>query len=224
MLLSRIFVEIFKQKYKNEINDITDLLKNTDFNTFLNMLVRTRNKFDETSKINEELFLLTKELEKGVVSELFGNSLKDNQYGLDTTNIETSIFLAIERIYGKDRNIDLTNIRFSVFYDNHFKGIYLLIGDDKFIIDYRTIGQEIDYAKFRKFSDSGFTKEDMDSYSREYKMDVSNAEYATIINPASRETFIVNNGKLYNHSGEEITIDNYYNYSTSVIDNKAHTK
>ncbi len=220
----KIFVEIFKKKYKNEINDITDLLKNPDFDTFLNMLVRTKNKFNEASKINEELFLLAKKLEKEVVTELFGSALKDNQYGLDTTNIETSIFLVIEKIYSENRNIDLTNIKYSVFYDNHFKGIYLLIGDDKFIIDYRTLGQGIDYAKLKKFSDSGFSKEEMDSYSREYKMDVSNAEFATIMNPVSRVTFIVNDGKLYNHYGEEIAIDNYYNYSTSVVDNKTHSK
>lgn len=220
----KMFIKIFKQEYKNEINDITDLLKNNDFNNFLNMLVRTKNRFEETSKVNEELFLLTKELEKDLVAELFGSELKDNQFGIDTTDIETSIFLTIEKIYNENKNMDLTNIRYSVFYDNHFKGIYLLIGDDKYIIDYKALSQEIYYAKLKKFSDSNFTKEDIDAYSREYKMDISNAEFCTIIDPTSKATFIVNNGKLYNHYGEEIVIDNYYNYTTSVIDNKAHFK
>ena len=43
------------------------------------MLVKTRNRFDNSTKINDELFLLTKELEKDFITELFGNKIKDNQ-------------------------------------------------------------------------------------------------------------------------------------------------
>ena len=42
-----------------------------EFNTFLNMLVKTRSKFDESTKINEELFLLTKELEKNYIKNTY---------------------------------------------------------------------------------------------------------------------------------------------------------
>lgn len=220
----KIFVEIFKQKYKNKINSITDLFNNPDFNTFLNMLVKTRNRFDNSTKINDELFLLTKELEKDFITELFGNKIKDNQYGVDTSNIETSILLAIEKIYSENENIDINNIKYAVFYDSHFKGVYLMIGEEKYIIDYRTLSQDIDYTKFKKFSDCGFSKEDMDIYTREYNIDISNAEFATIINPVSRMTFIVSNGKLYNYHGEEIIIDNFSNYSVDIKGNKAHSK
>ena len=220
----KLFVELFKQKYKNNISDISDLLKNNDFNIFLNMLVKTRNKFDKSTKINEELFLLTKELQKSIVSELFGNEIKDNEYGVDFDDIDTSIFLVIEKIYNENENIDLRNIKYTVFYDNHFKGIYLIIGDEKYIIDYRTLSQDISYAKLKSFSDYGFSKEDIDMYSREYKMDISNAEFATIINPVSRMTFISNNGRLYNYQGEEIIIEKYNNYLTNVFDNKPHSK
>lgn len=219
----KMFVELFKQKHKNNINDITDLLQNNDFNTFLNMLVKTRNKFDKSTKINEELFLLTKELERSIVSELFGSEIKDNRYGVDTDNIETSIFLVIEKIYNENENVDLNNIKYAVFYDNHFKGIYLIIGNEKYIIDYKTLSQNIDYVKLKSFSEYGFSKDDIEMYSKEYKMDVSNAEFATIVNPISRLTFIENNGKLYNYYGEEIIIEKFNNYLTN-IDNKAHSK
>ena len=219
-----MFVEMFKQKYKNSINNINDLLNNNEFNTFLNMLVKTRSKFDESTKINEELFLLTKELEKNIVTELFGSEIKDNQYGVDTSNIETSLFLVIEKIYNENEHVNLNNIRYAVFYDNHFKGIYLIIGNEKYIVDYRTLSQDIDYTKLKRFSDSGFSKEDLDMYSKEYKMDISNAEFATITNPASRMTFIVNNDRLYNYRGEEIVLDNFQNYSTNISNNKAHSK
>lgn len=220
----KIFVELFKHKHKKNINDIADLLQNNDFNTFLNMLVKTRNKFDKETKINEELFLLTKELERSIVSELFGSEMRDNQYGVDTDDIETSIFLVIEKIYNENENIDLSNVKYAVFYDNHFKGIYLMIGDEKYIIDYRTLSQDISYGKLKSFLDYGFSKEDIDMYSREYKMDISNAEFATIINPVSRMTFISNNGKLYNYQGEEIIIEKYNNYITNISDNKSHSK
>lgn len=188
------------------------------------MLVKTRNRFDNSTKINDELFLLTKELEKDFITELFGNKIKDNQYGVDTSNIETSILLAIEKIYSENENIDINNIKYAVFYDSHFKGVYLMIGEEKYIIDYRTLSQDIDYTKFKKFSDCGFSKEDMDIYTREYNIDISNAEFATIINPVSRMTFIVSNGKLYNYHGEEIIIDNFSNYSVDIKGNKAHSK
>jgi len=220
----KMFVELFKQKYKNSINNFTDLLNNNEFNTFLNMLVKTRSKFDESTKINEELFLLTKKLEKNLVTELFGSEIEDNEYGLDTSNIETSLFLAIEKICNENENIDLNNIRYVVFYDNHFKGIYLLIGDDKYIIDYRTLSQEINYAKLKRFSECGFSKEDMDMYSREYNMDISDAEFATIINPASRMTFIVKDGKIYNYHGEEIVLEDFKKYSSTPSESKAHSK
>ena len=188
------------------------------------MLVKTRNKFDKETKINEELFLLTKELERSIVSELFGSEMRDNQYGVDTDDIETSIFLVIEKIYNENENIDLSNVKYAVFYDNHFKGIYLMIGDEKYIIDYRTLSQDISYGKLKSFLDYGFSKEDIDMYSREYKMDISNAEFATIINPVSRMTFISNNGKLYNYQGKEIIIEKYNNYITNISDNKSHSK
>ena len=220
----KMFVVMFKQKYKNSINNISDLLNNADFNTFLNMLVKTRSKFDASIKINEDLFLLTKELEKNLVTELFGSEMKDNKYGVDTLNIEISLFFVIEKIYNENKNIDLNNIRYAVFYDNHFKGIYLMVGNEKYIIDYRTLSQDIDYAKLKSFSDSGFSKEDLDMYSKEYKMDISKAEFATIINSVSSVTYIVNNGKLYNYHGEEIILENFQNFLPNISGSKAHSK
>ena len=220
----KMFVEIFKRKNSGNIKSITDLLNNRDFNTFLNMLVKTRSKFDESNKINGELFLLIKTLEKNLVNELFGSKEKENKYGIDNSDIETSLFLVIEKIYSENKNIDLNNIKYSVFYDNHFKGIYLIIGNEKYIIDYKTLSQDIDYAKMQKFSEYGFSKDEMDMYSKEYKMDIVNASFATIINPVSRMTFIEKNDKLYNYQGKEIIIDELKKYSTNITDSKLHSK
>ena len=220
----KMFVEIFKRKNSGNIKSITDLLNNRDFNTFLNMLVKTRSKFDESNKINGELFLLIKTLEKNLVNELFGSKENENKYGIDNSDIETSLFLVIEKIYSENKNIDLNNIKYSVFYDNHFKGIYLIIGNEKYIIDYKTLSQDIDYAKMQKFSEYGFSKDEMDMYSKEYKMDIVNASFATIINPVSRMTFIEKNDKLYNYQGKEIIIDELKKYSTNITDSKLHSK
>ena len=220
----KMFVEIFKRKNSGNIKSITDLLNNRDFNTFLNMLVKTRSKFDKSNKINGELFLLIKTLEKNLVNELFGSKEKENKYGIDNSDIETSLFLVIEKIYSENKNIDLNNIKYSVFYDNHFKGIYLIIGNEKYIIDYKTLSQDIDYAKMQKFSEYGFSKDEMDMYSKEYKMDIVNASFASIINPVSRMTFIEKNGKLYNYQGKEIIIDELKKYSTNITDSKLHSK
>lgn len=220
----KMFVEIFKRKNSGNIKSITDLLNNRDFNTFLNMLVKTRSKFDESNKINGELFLLIKTLEKNLVNELFDNKEKNNQYGIDNSDIETSLFLVIEKIYSENKDIDLNNIKYAVFYDNHFKGIYLIIGDEKYIIDYKTLSQDIDYAKMKKFSQYVFSKAEMDMYSKEYKMDIGNASFATIINPVSRMTFILNNDKLYNYHGKEIIIEELKKYSTSISFGKSNLK
>lgn len=221
----KIFIELFKKENKHKINNINDLLKNSDFEKFLNMLVKTKNRFDESTKVNEELYMIIKNLEKNIVSELLGISIKEDEYGIDTESIETSIFLALEKIYNENNNIDLSNIKYAIFYDNHFKGIYLLINNEKYIIDYRTIGQDISYGKLVSFSELGFSKDDIDSYSKEFKMDISNADFTTIINPVSRMTFIVNNGKLYNHYGEEIKIENLKVYSSTAKENQnSHTR
>lgn len=220
----KMFVEIFKRKNSGNIKSITDLLNNRDFNTFLNMLVKTRSKFDESNKINGELFLLIKTLEKNLVNELFDNKEKNNQYGIDNSDIETSLFLVIEKIYAENKDIDLNNIKYAVFYDNHFKGIYLIIGDEKYIIDYKTLSQDIDYAKLQRFSESGFSKAEIDMYSKEYKMDIGNASFATIINPVSRMTFILNNDKLYNYHGKEIAMEELKKYSTSISFGKSNLK
>ena len=220
----KMFVEIFKRKNSGNIKSITDLLNNRDFNTFLNMLVKTRSKFDKSNKINGELFLLIKTLEKNLVNELFGSKENENKYGIDNSDIETSLFLVIEKIYSENKNIDLNNIKYSVFYDNHFKGIYLIIGNEKYIIDYKTLSQDIDYAKMQKFSEYGFSKDEMDMYSKEYKMDIVNASFASIINPVSRMTFIEKNDKLYNYQGKEIIIDELKKYSTNITDSKLHSK
>ena len=220
----KMFVEIFKRKNSGNIKSITDLLNNHDFNTFLNMLVKTRSKFDESNKINGELFLLIKTLEKNLVNELFDNKEKNNQYGIDNSDIETSLFLVIEKIYSENKDIDLNNIKYAVFYDNHFKGIYLIIGDEKYIIDYKTLSQDIDYAKMKKFSEYGFSKAEMDMYSKEYKMDIGNASFATIINPVSRVTFILNNDKLYNYHGKEIVMEELKKYSTNISFGKSNLK
>ena len=44
-----------------------------------------------------------------------------------------------EKIYNENEHVNLNNIRYAVFYDNHFKGIYLIIGNEKYIVDYRTL-------------------------------------------------------------------------------------
>jgi len=219
-----IFVHLFKEKYKNSINEVKDLLNNKNFELFLSMLVKTRNKFDNSTKINRELYMLTKELSKNLVNELFGNKIKDNKYGVDTEDIESVLFLTIEKIYTENNTIDLNDVKYAVFYDDNFKGIFLTIGNQKYIIDYKTLGQNINYAKLKQFSNSGFSKDDIEMYSKDYKMDISNAEYASINNPASIVTFILKDEKLYNHNGEEIIIGNFNNYTTSKNDNKLHSR
>ena len=100
----KMFVEIFKKKYGANINSISDLFKNEEFNTFLNMLVKTRNRFVSESKINENLYLLTKKLEKDLAICLFGNEINDNEYGINTSDIETSLYIVINKIYNKNKN------------------------------------------------------------------------------------------------------------------------
>lgn len=206
----KMFVVIFKNKHMGDINSIDDLLGNEEFQNFLNMLVKTRSKIDNSTKVNEELYLLTKELETTLALELFGKQMNENEFGLDTRDIETIIYLTIERIFGNDKNINLDNVKYSVFYDNNFKGILLIVNDKKILIDYKTLGQDFDYVEFQKFSGRGLSQEELDNYSSEYGIDISNAEFATTTD--RRKMFIIKDGKLYNHYGQELELSQYQNY------------
>ena len=213
----KMFVKLFEKKNINSINSIVDLFQNKDFDTFLNMLVKTRGKFDETTEINGKLYLLIKEFEANLVSSLFGNKI-------DEKEIKTSIYLTLEKIYSENNNIDLDNIQYSVFYDGRFHGIYLVVGDEKYIIDFRTLSQDIDYVKLKNVSECGFSKEDIEQCSKDCHMDISHAKMANIFNPVSMKTFIENDGKLYNHHGEEIVLESLKKYSTAISDSQSRAK
>ncbi len=217
----KMFAEIFKSKHKDDITNIDQLLNNEEFNNFMNMLIKVQDKLGN-KRIQDELFDLTKGLEKDLANELFCNKMEENEYGNITEDVDMAIYIALENIYEQDNNIDLNNVKYSVFYDNHYKGILLQVGNDRYVVDCISVGQIIDYAKFENFKEYGFSEEEIKKYSEEFNMDVSNASFATTVLGA-RTTFLLKDNKLFNIYGNEIELDGFKDYKTK-IENDSMTR
>ena len=208
----KMFITLIKEKYKDQINNINDLLQLEDLSKFMSMLIKTRYRGDDNANIQSYLYLLIKNLEKDLAHEFFGNQIQENEYGRDTEDIDLAVFIAIEDIKKSEPSIDTSNLKYSVFYDKRFKGVLLQVDNQYYVFDYRSIGQEFGYTKFKKFTESDFSEEELQYYSEQYKMDVKDASYATVSAALNRATFIMKDNVLYNHYGNPLPLNGMKSY------------
>jgi oligopeptide transport system substrate-binding protein len=82
-------------------------------------------------------------------------------------------------------------------------------------------GQEYNCVESQKFSQYGFSDEDIQYYSKEYGLDISNAEFFTINTTQGIKTFIISEGQLYSHHGDKIETSSLQRY---FIENENQSK
>ena len=122
------------------------------------------------------------------------------------------IYDTFKKIYLNNTDIKLNDLNYQYFNYNSFKGIILYFNEKKYLINSEEISQECNYVESQRFSQYGFSDEDIKYYSKEYGLDISNAEFFTFNTAQGTKTFIISEGQLYSHHGDKIETTSMQRY------------
>ena len=217
----KIFVKLLKNKYSNSTFDIKSFLLSDEITCFMDLLIQTkiRGEDDSQAHTNQELYVLLRELEINLIRELSNAKLEQTEFY--DKNIDTIIYDTFKKIYSNNQDIKLDDLNYQYFSYNDFKGIILYFNDKKYLLNSEQFGQEYNCVESQKFSQYGFSDEDIQYYSKEYGLDISNAEFFTINTTQGIKTFIISEGQLYSHHGDKIETSSLQRY---FIENENQSK
>lgn len=195
----KMFVTLLRQQYIDKEVNINEVINNKNLIEFISMLVKTRNKFDNNNRVNDQFYLMMQELEFNLVRSFSqGAQLENNLVNNDT---QTLIYILYKKLALTNPTIKLEDVNYNSFTFDRFNGIIATIGGQEYVLDAEFLEQELNCSGLQTF------KENIEDYSSAYGFDVTDAEYATLYNPTSGyNTVIKKDGVWYNHHGQEIEL------------------
>lgn len=211
-----MFGFLLKNKYKKskKTMSIDDLVNNPEIDGFLRMLVKIKDETNNSIRIDNGLYALVKGIQLDIIKELCNKNVENENS--EDKDIQLSIFMLIDQLAKNGEKIDYNDITYKIFHDNHFTGIILFLNDKKIVFDYEEMRQNFQYQYFQKFVDFGYSNEEIEALSKEFDIDVSNAEFVTIERIRGRATYIYKDEKLYNNHGDIVETSEIRNLFSNV--------
>ena len=207
----KIFVKFLKNKYSNQEFPINIFLLNAEITAFMEFLIKTKTKGNDTeSQTNHELYILLRELEVNLLRELTNSKpIQNEHYNI---NIDAIIYDAFIKLCSSNPGLNLNELNYQYFNHDDFIGIIIYFENKKYLINAEDFSQNNNFVQAQTFSEFGFSTEEIQEYSKEYGINISNAEFFTIYTHLGTKSFILSEGQLYNHHGYKIETSNFQKY------------
>lgn len=193
----KMFMVLLKNKYKNENIQFEEslLAQDESVNQFMEMLIKSKDFYDDKPKIKRDLFLLIQDLQMKITLELLGA-----EPTIETSNITTCIYMAYKKILDINPNIKLKDLQYQTFNITNFKGIVICDGSNKYLINSKLLSQELPMGTFKSFENLPENHKQSNLYS-------PNAEFATLFSTAyGPQSIIFKDNNYFDSRGNQIEI------------------